>query len=697
MILEIQKNLSDSVRAAVKAAYDVPLDSVTFQYPPRLELGDLAITAPFDLARTLRRKPREVAERLSADLQRADGVRKAEVAGGGYVNVFLERGAVLRGAHERATGPRGPQAPGPRVIVEHTSINPNKAAHIGHLRNAVLGDTFVRVLKERGREVGVQNYIDDTGVQVADVVVGFKHLEGKSLADVRALAAAPRFDYYCWDLYAKVGDFYAADPANRKLQAETLHAIEKGDNPTAELGAFIASAIVERHLATMERLDIRYDLLAHESDVLRLHFWDRAFALLKEKGAIRLETEGKMAGCWVLTMGGETHIGPESADSNSGGSRGRDAAPPGSNEDAGVPLAKRAGGPGGATTEPPGFNDEDKVIVRSNGIVTYTGKDIAYQLWKFGLIDRDFRYRRNRTYRDGRVLWTTTSDEGEPDAPSFGHAREVFNVIDVGQSYPQRVVRAAVAALGHPEAAEGSHHLAYEKVVLSPATARALGYAVTDDGAVKVSGRKGLGVKADDLMDLLASKARAEIETRDPDRDAAARDSTATEVATGALRYFLLKYGRTKIITFDTDEALAFTGETGPYVQNAIVRARNIFARLEDEGHDVAALVARGRALDLDQFLAGEEGDEVWGLVMLMARSEETSEQVVRAEEVSLLARHVFAIAQAFHSYYQKPRYTVLRAESEDARAFRVLVVDVFVRHMQALTALLGIPVPERM
>ena len=654
MILDIQKNLSASVRAAVTAAFDVPVGSITYQYPPRPELGDLAITAPFDLARTLRRKPREIAEQLSKDLNGADGVRKAEPAGGGYVNVFLDRGRVLRGVHDRLTVAPAPPAAGARVIVEHTSINPNKAAHIGHVRNAVLGDTFVRVLKERGREVGVQNYIDDTGVQVADVVVGFRHIEGKSLDDVQALAAQPRFDYYCWDLYAKVGDFYAADPANKKLQAETLHAIEKGDNETAALAAFIAAAIVDRHLATMERLGIRYDLLAHESDILRLHFWDRAFELLKASRAIRLETEGKMAGCWVLAMD--------------------------------------------ASTDPAETQvDEDKVIVRSNGIVTYTGKDIAYQLWKLGLIDRDFRYRRHRTYPDGHVLWSTTSDAGEKDAPAFGHAGEVFNVIDVGQSYPQRVVKAGVAALGHPEGALGSHHLAYEKVVLSPATARALGYAVADDGAVKVSGRKGLGVKADDLMDLLATKARTEIEARDPDRDPAAREATATEVATGALRYFLLKFGRTKVITFDTDEALAFTGETGPYLQNAIVRARNIFTRLADEGHDVAALLARGRALDLDLFLSGEEGDEVWGLVMLMARSEETSEQVVRAEEVSLLARHAFTIAQAFHSYYQKPRYTVLRAESEDARAFRVLVVDAFVRQMMALTALLGIPVPERM
>ena len=656
MILEIQNKLSASVRAAVDAAFGVPLPSVTFQYPPRPELGDLAVTAPFDLAKTLRRKPREVAERLAGDLAGADGIRKAEVAGGGYVNVFLRRGAVLRELHDRLRAAPSTRGAGERVIVEHTSINPNKAAHIGHLRNAVLGDTFVRVLRDRGREVGVQNYIDDTGVQVADVVVGFKHLEGKSIGDVRALVEKPRFDYYCWDLYARVGDFYAADPANRKLQAETLHEIEKGGNPTAELAALVAAAIVDRHLATMDRLGIRYDLLAHESDVLRLHFWDRAFALLKESGAIRLETAGKMAGCWVLSMAG----------------------------DAGDAAGEAA-------------IDEDKVIVRSNGIVTYTGKDIAYQLWKLGLLDREFRYRRHRTYDDGHVVWTTTSGEGEPGAPAFGHARQVFNVIDVGQSYPQRVVKAAVAALGHPEGAEGSHHLAYEKVVLSPATARALGYDVGGEGAVKVSGRKGLGVKGDDLLDLLIAKAEAEIASRDPERDGTSRAATATEVATGALRYFLLKFGRTKIITFDTDEALAFTGETGPYVQNAVVRARNIFAKLEADGHDVAALVEKGRALDLDRALDGEEGDEVWGLALLMARTEEVAEQVVRAEEVSLLARHAFAVAQAFHSYYQKPRYSVLRAESDDARALRVLVVDAFVRQMTALTALLGIPVPERM
>ncbi|HSB62069.1 MAG TPA: arginine--tRNA ligase, partial [Vicinamibacteria bacterium] len=454
VILAWQSHLADAVRSAARASFDVPLDAVAFQYPPRVEMGDLALTAPFDLARTLGKKPREIAERLASALA-VPGLRRAEVAGGGYLNLFLDRGRFARELLAALRDPRpAPAMPG-HVIVEHTSINPNKAAHIGHLRNATLGDTFVRVLRHRGRDVGVQNYIDDTGVQVADVVVGFLHVDKMTPAEVESIPG--RFDHHCWDLYARVGDFYAADPGNKALQAEVLHAIEEGGNETARLAAVVAARIVDCHLATMERLGIRYDLLAHESDILRLHFWDRAFELLKAAGAIRLETEGKNKGCWVLSM--ETAEG-ESGDAGSG----RAEEPPQLKRGAGFTPAPR---------------DDDKIIVRSSGTVTYTGKDIAYQLWKLGKLDRDFRYRRHRAYPDGHLLWTTTSGEGEADAPAFGHAREVYNVIDVGQSYPQRVVKAGVAALGHAEAAQASHHLAYEKVVLSPATARALGYAVS--------------------------------------------------------------------------------------------------------------------------------------------------------------------------------------------------------------------------
>jgi arginyl-tRNA synthetase len=648
MIFDLQAHLGEAVRRAAKAAFDADLGAVSFQYPKRLEQGDLALTAPFDLAKALRRKPREIAEALARDLALVPGIRKAEVAGGGYVNLFLDRALLARQIHAHLVRPRPVPPPPGRTIVEHTSINPNKAAHIGHVRNSILGDTFVNVLRHRGHEVGIQNYIDDTGVQVADVVVGFQDLEKKTLAEVEGLPG--RFDYYCWDLYAKVGDFYAADPANKRRQAATLHAIEKGEGETARLATHIAARIVDCHLSTMARLGIGYDLLAHESDILRLHFWDRAFELLKESGAIRLETEGKNTACWVLTMSEEADAG-----------------------------------------------DEDKIIVRSNGTVTYTGKDIAYQLWKFGKLDRDFRYRRYREEK-GRILWTTTSDAGESGAPVFGHATQVFNVIDVGQSYPQRVVKAGVAALGYVDAAEHSYHLAYEKVVLSPATARALGYAVgEDDAAVKVSGRKGLGVKADDLVDALVAKAKQEILGRDPERSPDDQDRAARAIAVGALRYFLLKFSRTRVITFDMEEALAFVGETGPYIQNAVVRARNIMAKLEAEGHRPEDLVRRASEGDLATRLASEEGDEVWSLLLLAARTDEVAEQAVRAQEVALLAKHAFAVAQAFHSYYQKPAYTVLHAPDEEVRAFRALVVDAFLRAMAVLTAMLGMPIPERM
>jgi arginyl-tRNA synthetase len=650
VMLEIHRRVGEAVREAVRGAFNVDVDQASFQYPPSVELGDLALTAPFDLARSLRRKPREIADQLATELATAPGVVRVEVKGAGYVNLFLDRGAFAREL-DTALADRRESAPAPgHVIVEHTSINPNKAAHVGHLRNACLGDTFVRLLRHRGREVGVQNYIDDTGVQVADVVVGFQHLEGKTLPEVEAIE--DRFDYYCWDLYARVGEFYAEDPARKALQSSALHAIEAGGNDTARLAAHVAARIVDCHLATMARLGIRYELLVHESDILRLHFWDSTFELLKQKGALRLESEGKNAGCWVLPMG----------EADAGGV------------------------------------DEDKIIVRSNGTVTYTGKDIAYQLWKLGRLDRDFRYRRHRCSPDGEVVWATTSAKGEDGVPRFGHAEAVYNVIDVGQSYPQRVVRAGVAALGYADEAEGSHHLAYEKVTLSPATAKALGYSVSDEeAAVRVSGRKGLGVKADDLIDALVAKARAEVDARDPERDEAAREATATAVATGALRYFMLRFSRTRVITFDMEEALAFTGETGPYLQNAVVRARNILGRLAAEGHAPDRLLARARSLDLASFLVGEEGDLVWSLLLLMGRSDEVVEQAIRLEDVALVAKHVFAVAQAFHSYYQKPAHSVLHAETDDLRAFRALVVSAFVRQMEVLLDLLGIPVPERM
>ncbi|HQZ17212.1 MAG TPA: arginine--tRNA ligase [Vicinamibacteria bacterium] len=651
MILAFQTDLIARIRQTVADAFGVTLGEILVQTTPRLELGDMALPLAFDLAKKTSRKPRDIAQELAPKLNSVEGISRAEVAGGGFINLFLDRGGFTARLASFVSAPPAPEPRAGRVIVEHTSINPNKAAHIGHVRNSILGDTFVRLLRSRGHEVLTQNYIDDTGVQVADVIVGFEQLEKKSLAEVRALGG--RFDYYCWDLYARVFEWYGEDKERKALQAATLHAIEKHEGPTAELGEYVAARIVRAHIATMRRLDIGYDLLVRESDILRQHFWAKAFELLKETKAIHFEEEGKAKGCWVLGMSGS--------------------------EDG---------------------LDENKIIVRSNGTVTYTGKDIAYQLWKLGKLGLDFRYRRHEDSTPARPLWSSTSGPGEAGAPGFGAgASLVFNVIDVGQSYPQRVVKAGVAAVAGPESAEGTRHLGYEKVVLSKATAKELGYEVDEDaGVVKVSGRRGLGVKADDLTDALEAKASSEIATRDPERTPNDREQAARDIAVGALRYFMLRFSRNRIITFDMEEALAFTGETGPYIQNSVVRARSILARVAAEGHDLQALLKR--ALDQDlltSWLATEEGSSAWSLFLAMARTEEAIETAVRTEEPSVMTRHAFQISQAFHGYYQNPAHTVLRAETEDLRAVRVLVVDLFVRHTTQVAGLLGIPIPDRM
>ena len=651
MILAFQTDLIARIRQTVAEAFGVTLGEILVQTTPRLELGDMALPLAFDLSKKIGRKPRDIAQELALKLNSVHGISRAEVAGGGFINLFLDRSTFTARLASFVTAPPAPEPRAGRVIVEHTSINPNKAAHIGHVRNSILGDTFVRLLLSRGHEVLTQNYIDDTGVQVADVIVGFEQLEKKSLAEVRALGG--RFDYYCWDLYARVFEWYGEDKERKALQAATLHAIEKHEGSTAEMGEYVAARIVSAHIATMARLDIGYDLLVRESDILRQHFWAKAFELLKETKAIHFEYEGKAKGCWVLGMGGA---------------------------DDGV--------------------DENKIIVRSNGTVTYTGKDIAYQLWKLGKLGLDFRYRRHEDSTPARPLWSSTSGAGEAGAPGFGAgASLVFNVIDVGQSYPQRVVKAGVAAVAGPEPAEGTRHLGYEKVVLSKATAKELGYEVDEEaGVVKVSGRRGLGVKADDLIDALEAKASSEIATRDPERAQKDREKAALDIAVGALRYFMLRFSRNRIITFDMEEALAFTGETGPYIQNSVVRAKSILAKVAAEGHDVKALLKRALGQNLlSGWLATEEGSSAWSLFLAMARTEEAIETAVRTEEPSVMTRHAFQIAQAFHGYYQNPAHTVLRAETEDLRAVRVLVVDLFVRHTTDVAGLLGIPIPDRM
>jgi len=667
MILPVHQRLRERLQTSLERVYALPaadLPPLVLDYPPKRELGDLATPIAFELARRLKKAPRAIAQELAAALGSIEGVARVEAAPNGYLNIYLDRVAFLKGLRGGLHADVPPATTG-KTIVEHTAINPNKAAHIGHLRNSALGDTLVRVQRFRGVPVEVQNYIDDTGVQVADVVVGFRELEHKSLDDIRTIADSTRFDYYCWDLYARVTQWYDEDRERLKIRAAALHDIEHGGNEASAAAQFIADRIVRCHLRTMARLNVDYDLLTWEGHILRLQFWARAFDILKAKGAVYLQTEGKLAGCWVMRIEEDGVGDPELEIADS--------------ED----------------------EDREKVIVRSNGTVTYVGKDIAYQFWKLGLLGRDFHYRPFDRRPDDRVLWSTAEVPGDAAHPAFGNATATYNVIDVRQSYLQKLLKQALRTLGYAEQAERATHFSYEMVALSNATARTLGYlaeGAPDDkrGFVDVSGRKGQGVKADDLLDTLILRAEAEVARRNAELGAAEHRRIAEMIAVAAVRYFMVKYSRTKIIAFDIDEALAFEGESGPYLQYAVVRARNIFVKLQErEGLDEAAVFRQLASLAPTELDGGGGSHDLWALILEASRLDEVVEQVVRTLEFSVLAKYAFGLAQMFNGFYH--RYPILSEEQADARIWRAAGVAYFQVQLTRALDLMGIDTPPRM
>ena len=647
MILEdIHAQLTETLKSRTLALFGHPVSRVVLQAPPKLNQGDLATPIALELAKALKRKPREIAEQLANGMHLPLLVASVSVEGAGYLNFRLDRGAFTAEHFRSVMMP--PPPGGDRVIVEHTNINPNKAAHIGHLRNAVLGDTYVRCSKWLGDRVETQNYIDDTGVQVADVVVAFERLENKTLADVRQLIATEkRFDYHCWDVYSKMAQYYVDHPDSKEWRRETLHRIENQEGDTAILAAEIARAVVRRHLETMLRLGIRYDLLPKESDIIHLHFWDRAFELLKQSGALVQETEGKHKECWVMKLD--------------------------------------------ESEEFAGMNEPDKILVRSNGTVTYTGKDIAYQLWKLGMLDRTFQYRK---FPFEYLLWETTHEnDGHPDAPKFGGAARVVNVIDSRQAYLQKVVKEGVRKVAGEKASEASIHFAYEMVALTPVTAKALGMEISEEDStrayVEMSGRKGFGVKADDLLDALEQKAADAVRANTP--DVADADLLGRQIAIAALRYFMIRFGRNKVIAFDFDEALRFEGDSGPYLQYSTVRVQNIFRKMAERGVDPRIEDRAVDELTLHQGLT----DDMWELVRLSAELPAAIRRGVDSLELSVITQYLLDLAQKFNSFYHK--YPIMNEADDTERQRRAVCAEIFRRTMVAAMELMGIPVPERM
>jgi arginyl-tRNA synthetase len=677
----LELRLIEHLREFLGRTYGLENVNIVIEQPPKIEFGEYALPIAFELARKLRKAPRKIAEEIVTGVGAISGFEKFEVAGAGYINVRVKRAelATVLAADESPVA----DIPAGKVLVEHSSINPNKAAHIGHLRNAILGDTFVRLLRFAGREVDVQNYIDNTGVQVADVVVGFLHIEKKSRAEIEALADAPRFDYVCWDLYARVSHWYEADKANLQARSATLHAIEEGNNETAAIADLISVAVLRRHLETMERLDIEYDFLPRESEILHLHFWDAAFTKLKESGVLSYENGGKNKGCWVMRRAGTSK--PLTAEGT---------------EETGEKITE----------------EDQKVIVRSNGTVGYVGKDIAYHMWKFGLLGRDFGYRKFFRYPNAQDCWISTTD-GEKDHPHFGDVAEIYNVIDARQSEAQNTVIEALRGLGHNEAADRYTHFSYEMVALTPRCAAELGYQLSDEDKerswIEVSGRKGFGVKADDLLDALIAAAGKEVDARHPELSDTERLSIATQVAIGALRYFMLKFTKPSVIAFDFKDALSFEGDTGPYAQYAVVRASNIFRKggfdPDSFCKDAArrAPLTRGSAAstggaatlvsaeDFARYLDGESGNEIWELWLAAAKTSYVVRQCIATTEPAYLAKHAFQLAQLFNTFYH--RHPILSETDESRKKFLLTTAAVVRRELIRVLAAMGISVPPVM
>jgi arginyl-tRNA synthetase len=645
-MIKLKTRLKQELMARLKDSFPLPESEIEIAYPPQQSLGDLSFTFPFKLAKLRRSNPRQVAQEFLPYFSGLTGVDRVEVAGPGYINLFLDRRALFR-QQLKSLEVSSLQPEEKKIIIEHTNINPNKAAHIGHLRNACLGDTLARCLKYKREQVEIQNYIDDTGVQVVDVVFGLMDLEKKSLTDLESIK--DKFDYYCWDLYARTSAYLASHPEAQAKKAEILKKIEHGQDPEAALGHAISRRILRAHLRTMKRIDITYDLLPCESSILGLKFWEKAFTLLKDRGAITVPNKGPNAGCWVMRLEEE--------------------------------------------------EDKEKVIVRSDGTVTYVGKDIAYQLWKFGLLGKDFFYQ-PFIEQDGQTIWiTTTSREKAP--VSFGRATKVYNVIDSRQAYLQKIVVRGLRALDYSEQAAKSIHFSYEMVALSPKSLKELAYEVSDEekdkSFLEVSGRKGLGVKADDLLDRLEEKALAEVETRNPDLPSEAKLAIARQIACGALRYFMLKFARNSLIVFDFEEALSFEGETGPYLQYTAVRLNSIFRKLEDKTgfgpRELESLLSEEK-ISLEALPEAEKKD-FWDLVFYASQLEESILHSTLSLEFSHLAKFAFNLCQKINAYYHL--YSILGEENKDLKEMRILTIFYIREILKKVLFLMGIPLPEKM
>jgi arginyl-tRNA synthetase len=640
---DVHAELTRAVRAALDALGAGADVEAVVEPSARPEFGDWSTPAPLRAARVLRRSPMQIAEELRARLADtgAPYVREWTVSPPGYVNARLDdttwAPAVIADAlaldPARPVALPGGAAPEPgKTLVEHTNINTNKAAHVGHLRNACLGDSVSRILRRTGHTVEINNYIDDTGVQVADVIVGLRELGMDPTPD-------EPYDQFCSRVYVEVMRRYEQDPTLVDKRRETLRHIEERDNEVAQYAKDLARRIVQAHLDTMRRFGIGYDLLTWESDILELGFWRRAFEMLRERGVIVYVEEGKNAGCWVMPWDDGEAAGASTED------------------------------------EPEAAADAEaaKILVKSDGVATYTAKDIAYQLWKFGLLGLDFHYRRwNPAQPDSPATTTSDAAAADLDNVGFGNASRVVNVIDARQAYPQKVVKQAVRRLGFHEQAERSIHLDYEVVALSARAAQELGLEVEEGRTmVALSGRKGIEVRADDLLDAAVPRVR----------DKAQSDEAARSLAAGAVRYYLQKFGLSQIIAFDFGEALRTTGDTGVYVQYAHARSAGILRKVADDQQPPVVY--------------GELHPSERALLLRLDAYRSALADAAEALSPPVLCTYTFSLASALSDFYEHTD-PIVREQNPAIRRFRRALVAATRATLGDALATLGIDAPEQ-
>jgi arginyl-tRNA synthetase len=650
--------IREGVSKALKELLNI--EEIPLNVPPQRELGDFSSAVCLSMAKQRRQSPmkiaQEMAERLKLKLP--PYIREVGVSPPGYLNFKVDWPALAQDLipkifEEDELFGKPVSPPREKVFIEHTSVNPNKAMHIGHLRNSVLGDTVARVLKWNGFSTEVCNYIDDTGLQVVDVVTALLYLdfpfytEGSDFKAVWGKVPADQpFDYFCWDLYARFQNELEKNPSLLERREEVLHQIEGGIHAIAVFAKELATKVVQSHLETVAQLSIFYDLLNWESDIIARGFWEATFELLKEKGTLRFETEGPNEGCWVVPLGGIVE-----------------------------------------TAE--GVKSLDKILVRSNGSVTYTGKDVAYQLWKFGLLKKDFLYKPWGPQASGEMLWTT-AEEGEPGeriSKRFGHAEMVINVIDTRQSYPQQVVVECLRQTGFEKEANESVHLAYEVVNLSPQAARLLGMEETEEKkAYAMSGRSGTGVKAKDFIRIVKQKVREKA-------DHPLEESVASSLASAAIRYYLLKFTLESQIVFDFDEALKTTGDTGIYLEYAHARACSILRKAKEQKID-----PRWSRGCVPEELTETERD----LLDALSRFSSAVAKTGKTLRVSQLTEYAFDLATCFTNFYEHPdpgadvQTPFIHLRDQKLQIFRLSLVKAFQEAMANMLNLMGMPALER-